>query len=112
MQKQWKHKVLFNKIKADLKKKQDKLWQQDYLSIIVGALSISCILILVVSAVYYILSFMKNKGVYLGTYIMVSNMALFPFLFTVAVLYPVGIIISYYIGFLLVLSVFDNSFAI
>lgn len=79
------------------------IWQQDYLSIIVGALSISCILILVVSAVYYILSFMKNKGVYLGTYIMVSNLALFPFLFTVAVLYPVGIIISYYIGFLLVL---------
>ena len=79
------------------------IWQQDYLSIIIGALSISCILILVVSAVYYILSFMKNKGVYLGTYIMVSNLALFPFLFTVAVLYPVGIIISYYIGFLLVL---------
>ena len=34
---------------------------------------------------------------------MLSNLALFPFLFALTVLYPLGVIVSYYVGFLLVL---------
>lgn len=77
--------------------------KQDYLAITLNTLSISCILILVVSAVYYLLSFIRSKGIHLGTYIMLSNLALFPFLFALTVLYPLGVIVSYYVGFLLVL---------
>lgn len=76
---------------------------QDYIGAIFSAAIISFMVLMIFSLVYYASSFVKNKGIPFGKYVMVSNLALFPVLFAVSTLYPLAKIISYYLGFLVVL---------
>lgn len=64
-----------------------------------GAISIA-------SLIYYASSFLNSKGVHMGTYFMVSSLAMVPVIFGVLVLYPIASIISMYIGLLLFIFTF------
>lgn len=54
--------------------------------------------IFVLSLIYYASSFINSKGVYLGTYIMVSNLAVIPLIIGVVILYPALSLINEYLG--------------
>mgnify|MGYP003300274397 CR=1 FL=1 len=62
--------------------------------------------IAIASLVYYASSFLNSKGVHMGTYFMVSSLAMVPVIFGVLVLYPIASIISMYIGLLLFIFTF------
>jgi hypothetical protein len=64
------------------------------------------IAISIASLIYYASSFLNSKGVHMGTYFMVSSLAMVPVIFGVLVLYPIASIISMYIGLLLFIFTF------
>ncbi|MBQ8659619.1 MAG: hypothetical protein IJ475_02120 [Bacilli bacterium] len=76
----------------------DNILQQNFLSYIVKGVLISGIGIFVVSLVYYASSFMNNKGVKFGTYLMISNLSFLPFILGCSLLMPITCIFSTYIG--------------
>lgn len=79
------------------------MFGQNYLETILVSGILTFMTIMVFALIYFASSFIRNKGVTFGTYIMISNMALFPFIFAVSTLYPLAVIFSYYLGFLIVL---------
>lgn len=78
----------------------------NFLNYIFKGILISGGVIFIFSLVYYAASFMNNKGVKFGTYLMISNLSFFPFIIGGSLLYPIGNLFSIYIALcLLVLSV-------
>lgn len=73
----------------------------NYISYIIVAVVMSFGSILVASLVYYASSFLNSKGVVMGTYFMVSSLALVPLIIGVLVLYPIAAIFSAYLGLLI-----------
>ncbi len=78
----------------------------NYIIYLVIAFLVSGVSILVVSLVYYASSFVNSKGVPFASYLMVSNLALLPFIIGVVVLYPAANIISGYLGLLVLIFTF------
>lgn len=76
------------------------IFTQDFLRIIAIALMISGGLILIVSIVYYAASFFNSKGVNFGKCLMICNVCFLPLIIGVTALYSLGVIISYYVGFI------------
>lgn len=64
-----------------------------------GAISISAL-------VYYASSFLNSKGVHMGTYFMVSNLAMVPVIIGVLVLYPILNVFSQYAALLVFVFTF------
>lgn len=79
---------------------------ENYLEYIVLAFIVSFVAIFVVSLIYYASSFVNSKGVPFGSYLMVSNLALLPFILGVVVLYPVANLVSAYLGLLVLIFTF------
>lgn len=79
---------------------------ENYKEYLIITFLISFIAILVMSLIYYASSFLNSKGVPLGSYIMVSNLALIPFIVGVTILYPITNLVSTYIGFLVLIFTF------
>lgn len=73
---------------------------ENYLEYVVLAFIVSFVAIFVVSLIYYASSFVNSKGVPFGSYLMVSNLALLPFIIGTVVLYPVANLVSSYLGLL------------
>jgi len=81
----------------------------NYLPYIALAFFMSFVVIFVVSFVYYASSFLNSKGVPLGSYIMVSNLGLLPFIIGVIGVSPAISIISSYLGMLALIFSFLYS---
>ncbi len=72
----------------------------NYTEYLIIAIIVSVVAISITAVVYYASSFMKSKGVRLGTYFMVSNLALIPLIVGVLVLMPALSIFSSFLGVL------------
>ena len=70
-----------------------------FVDIIIKTISFSLLFTLIVAFIYYITSFFRNKGVAVGTYVVLSSLALLPLYLGMFVLYPVLSIFSYFLGF-------------
>ena len=70
-----------------------------FVDVIIKTLSFSLLFTLIVAFIYYITSFFRNKGVAVGTYIILSSLALLPLYLGLFVLYPLLSIWSYFLGF-------------
>lgn len=55
-------------------------------------------IIFVLSLIYYASSFINSKGIYLGTYVMISNLIVIPIIIGIVILYPALSLISEYLG--------------
>ena len=80
-----------------------------FVDVILSAGAVSLLLTLVTAIVYYIISFFRSKGVTLGSYISLCDMALFPLYFGIFVLYPIFSIFSYFAGFFILIISFIFS---
>ena len=78
----------------------------NYIQYLLIAFVISFGCILITALIYYASSFLNSKGVPFGSYLMVSNLALLPFIIGVVCLYPVANLISTYIGLLVLIFAF------
>ena len=70
-----------------------------FIDVIIKTISFSLLFTLIVAFIYYITSFFRNKGVAVGTYIVLSSLSLLPLYLGIFVLYPVLSIFSYFLGF-------------
>lgn len=78
----------------------------NYTMYLVIAFVVSAVTILVISLVYYASSFVNSKGVTFGSYLMVSNLAMLPFIVGVIILYPAANIVSSYLAWLVLIFTF------
>ena len=90
----------------------NNIFTQDFFTYILLAAVISGISIVVVSLVYYAASYFTGKGVHLGTYLIITNQAFAPLIIGVNALYPLGALVSPYIGIILLGISFIYSFVI
>ena len=60
----------------------------NYIEYLIIAFIVSFVAIVATSLCYYASSFINSKGVHMGTYFMVSNLAIIPFIFGVLVICP------------------------
>lgn len=85
----------------------DNILSINFLNYIIKGLFISGGAIFVISLIYYASSFMNNKGVKFGTYLMISNLSFFPFVIGGSLLLPIGNLFSIYIAAcLMIISIF------
>lgn len=82
---------------------------ENYLEYLIIALIVSFVAIMIVALVYYASSFLNSKGVPMGSYMMVSNLALLPFIIGVVVVFPVINLISSYLAMLALIFSFLYS---
>lgn len=90
----------------------NNIFTQDFFTYILLATVISGISIIVVSLVYYAASYFTGKGVHLGTYLIITNQAFAPLIIGCNALYPLGALVSPYIGVILLGISFIYSFVI
>ncbi len=76
----------------------NNLMNVNWLGVIVSGVMMSGISIAIISGVYYASSFIKSKGIAFGRYLMVANIAFIPFIAGITILFPLGSIISGFIG--------------
>lgn len=79
---------------------------ENYLQYLVIAFLISFVGIMIVSLVYYASSFLNSKGVPLGSYVMVSNLAMLPLIIGTVAIAPAISIISSYLSILVFIFCF------
>lgn len=72
----------------------------NYSEYLIIALIVSVVAICITALVYYASSFINSKGVHLGTYFMVSNLAMIPVIVGTLVVLPALSIISDFLGIL------------
>lgn len=78
----------------------------NYVPYFIIALIMTLGAITIASLIYYASSFLNSKGVHIGTYFMISSLAMVPIIIGVLVLYQIASIVSVYIGLLFVIFTF------
>lgn len=78
----------------------------NYIPYIMVSLVMSYGSILIASLVYYASSFLNSKGIPVGTYFMVSSLAMVPLIIGVLVLYPIAAVFSNYFAVLIFIFAF------
>lgn len=78
----------------------------NYVPYFVIAVIMSLGAIVIASIVYYASSFLNSKGVHMGTYFMISSLAMVPIISGVLIFYQVASIISVYLGLLFIIFTF------
>lgn len=89
-----------------------RIANQDFLADLLRGVICSGGYILIVSLVYYGTSFFNNKSVRLGTYIMVNNLSALPLIIALNFLYPIGMLISEYVGLSILVILFIYTIVI
>lgn len=78
----------------------------NYLPYILLSVIMTVILISVIALIYYASSFINSKGVHMGTYFMVSTLAMVPLISGVLIFYPLILLLSEYVALLFVVFSF------
>ena len=80
-----------------------------FVDIIIKSISFSLLFTLIVAFIYYITSFFRNKGVAVGSYIVLCSLALLPLYLGLFVLYPILSVFNYFLGFFAFMIMFIFS---
>ncbi len=80
-----------------------------FVDVVIKTLSFSLLFTLIVSFIYYITSFFRNKGVAIASYVILCSLALLPLYLGIFVLYPLLSIFSYFVGFFVFIMAFIFS---
>lgn len=86
------------------------LFRQEIFKSILVALLCSSIPVIITAFIYYISSFINNKGVYFGSYLVISSLAIVPFIIAFVVLMPLISIFSSFLSFAIIIIGFLYSF--
>lgn len=76
------------------------MFNQEWLSIISTSFIVSVVAILLVTTTYYLVSFIRNKSIPYGRYLIITTISFIPFLIGYTIIYPIFNILS---GFLAVI---------
>lgn len=85
------------------------LFLDNYLPYLLITLLVTVVGISIISLVYYASSFLNSKGVHMGTYFMVSTLAMVPLMGGVVIGYPLLSLLSEYLGWLILIFSFLYS---
>ncbi len=84
----------------------------NYFGWLIATIIISGLFVLLVAIVYYACSFMNSKGISFGSYLMLATLGCVPFTAGFLILFPLGGVISPYLGLILLFVSFLYGFLI